>query len=690
MTTVAESVCARGGDQVGVLANEADASRLTARLLGPTRLAVGERIIADEKWPRRTARSLLLLVLASPGHRLPRDRILDLLWPEASPETALKALYVALHSLRRVLEPDLTAGRSSAYIETTGDIIGLRPEANVWVDVDHFEEILGQAGTGARAEGAEKLREGLALYGGDLLADEPYADWPVAPRERLRALWRRAVLDLAAIEIETGRPRAAVPELAALLAVDPVDEAAHRALMRGYAADGARDEALRQYDRCVQALAAELGAEPAAETRALASEIGSAVPVRAMARPVVAARRFDNLPAAPNPLVGRSREIEALQDLLWDPDVRLATVTGPGGIGKTRLALEAARQVGDDFADGVCFVPLAAIRDPVLVMPTIGRTLGIEETAGRAIGELVGEALRERELLLVLDNVEQVLEAAPDVAELLAACPRLKVLATSREPLHLRAEHELPIPPLTLPGSTAEPESIGRYEAVALFVQRARAVRPEFALTEANAATVAAICGRIDGLPLAIELAAARVREVSPEALLAGLSRRLETLTGGYRDLPARQRTMRDTIAWSDDLLTADEQALLRRLAVFAGGGSFAAAAIVATAAEPLEGDVPRLLVSLAEKSLLSVEEADEGPRFGMLETIRGVRARAIGRQRGRGGSPASPRHLRHRGGGAGRAGVDWIEAGNLARSFGDGARQRAGGPRLGVGTAGG
>ncbi len=600
---------------------------LVAHLLGRVRLAVGDRPIPDTAWPRRTARSLLLLLLATPGHRLPRDRVLDLLWPEASPKTALNALYVALSGLRSVLEPGRPVGRASAYVEVGAEVVGLWSDPGLWVDADAFEATLAAAGGATATARRDALRRALALYGGDLLADEPYADWPVARRERLRRGWRRAVLDLAELEVEANEPLTTTGPLEALLTADPTDEAAHRALMGALAAAGQWDEALHQYRRCVETLRSELDVEPSEETEALAAALRRAGDARPFAAPALATPTapFDNLPAPPNPLVGRAREMEELQDLLLDPSVRLVTVTGPGGIGKTRLALEVASQAAADFADGVAFVPLAPIQDPALVVPTIARTLGLEEAADRPIADTLREALRERELLLVLDNVEQVLEAAPEMAELLASAPRLKALVTSREPLHLRAEHEYPTPTLSTPDPDrpCAADAAARYEAVVLFAQRARAVQPAFALTDDNAATVATLCARLDGLPLAIELAAARSRALPPERLLAGLEDRFALLAAGYRDLPLRQRTMRDAIAWSHDLLDPPERTLFRRLAAFVGGCDVEAAAAVCSAAGDLQVEVREGLTSLAQQSLLRRENGEREPRFGMLETIR-------------------------------------------------------------------
>jgi predicted ATPase/class 3 adenylate cyclase len=334
--------------------------------------------------------------------------------------------------------------------------------------------------------------------------------------------------------------------------------------------------------------------------------------------------RPNNLPRQPTPFVGREREVGEVVTLLQRGEIELLTLTGPGGTGKTRLALQAAAELLDDFADGVFVVPLASVADPALVLSAIAETLGIREAGSQPLPERLRDVLATKKLLLVLDNFEHLVAAAPDVGHLLAAAPGVKVLATSRMPLRLRAEHEYPVPPLLLPRRQPPPslEQLSQYEAVRLFIARAQAITPDFAVDNANAPAVAEICYRLDGLPLAIELAAARVRMLPPQALLGRLEQRLPFLTGGARDAPARQRTLRDTIAWSYDLLDPDEQTLFRRLAVFAGGGTLEAAEAVGNYDGTLDvfGGVERL----GEQSLLR-QHAGPGnePRYVMLETIR-------------------------------------------------------------------
>jgi predicted ATPase len=366
-----------------------------------------------------------------------------------------------------------------------------------------------------------------------------------------------------------------------------------------------------------------------ASTRDLARDLAAVREHVREPRAEPGAARPANLPAQRTRFVGRDRELAAAGELLLRQDVRVLTMTGPGGIGKTRLALRLSEEIAGQFPGGVCFVPLATLTVPDLIVLTISQALGVREDAGRPSAETLQEFLRNSSrglMLLLLDSFEHLISAASIVADLVAAAPGIKVLVTSRSPLHVYGEHEFPVPPLALPDPRNLPplEALTRYEAVALFLQRAAAVKPDFAATEENAAAIADICARLDGLPLAIELAAARVKLLSPSLMRARLEKRLQLLTGGARDLPERQQTLRGAIDWSHGLLNEEEQKLFRRLSVFVGGCTLEAAEAVCNARGDLGVDVLEGMTSMVDKSLVQQAEPVAGePRFVMLETIR-------------------------------------------------------------------
>jgi predicted ATPase/DNA-binding SARP family transcriptional activator len=556
------------------------------RILGPLELVEDGRRVELSGGRQRT---LLALLLLHANEVVSVDRLIDGLWGERPPATAAKVLQNAVSQLRRSLGDNLIVTRAPGYV------LHVEPEA---IDAHRFESLLqdgrSRLAAGQAEEASRILRDGLALWRGrplDEFAYEPFAETEAARLEelRLRALEERLDADLA-----LGRHADVVGELERLVAEQPLRERPRRQLMLALYQSGRQAEALQAYQDGRRLLAEEIGLEPGPALQQLEKQILTRDPVLEpppevpLTFPSVRTPSRANLPAAPTTFIGRQEELGHVLALLSRRNTRLLTITGAGGSGKTRLAIEAAAKLAADFHDGASFVDLAPLRDPTLVMATVARVLGTRDD--------VAADLRDKHLLLVLDNFEHVLPAALHVSGLLAACPNVKALVTSREPLHLAGEQEYGLAPLALP------------DALALFTQRAHLRRHDLTASEVDGE----ICRRLDCLPLGIELAAARLKVLEPEALLARLERRLPLLVGGPRDAPRRQQTLRATIEWSYELLSSDEQGLLSRLSVFAGGWTLDAAEAVCDA------DVDTMQ-SLVDKCLA----ARAGERFHMLDTIR-------------------------------------------------------------------
>lgn len=629
-------------------------TRLMVSLLGPLRVTRDGRPAGDFGYEKVRALLAYLLVEADRPHQ--RAALAALLWPDAPEGAARKSLRNALSTLRQALG-DATA--QPPFLLITRDTVQVNPAAEYVLDVASFGALLDAAAQHAHLsralcpDCAVQLAEVVTLYCGAFLAQVAVSDsvafeeWAALIRERLH----RQVIDvmsrLMAYHERRGEDEAAGDYAWRALALESWDEAAHRCLMRVLARSGQRAAALAQYERCRQVLVEELGVEPVAETTALYEriraellevEVGTPIVPHTFARTLLPRSAKTNLPTPPNSLIGRAQDVTCISARLRQDSVRLLTLIGPPGIGKTRLGLQVAWDLVDTFADGVWFIPLASIHDPGLVAAAIAQPLGVQETADQPLGELLQRYLREKALLLMLDNFEHLASAAQPVAELLAACPRLKILVTSRAALHLQAERQFPLAPLALPDPAllSDVEAVARAPAIALFVDRAQAVRHDFILQSRNVADVVAICQRLDGLPLAIELAAGRSKNLAPQMLLQRLAHRLALLTGGMRDAPDRQQTLRAAIAWSYDLLDTAEQALFCRLAVFVGGFTLdAAEGVLRTEAQGLSDGMPDSVLSpqssildglaaLVEQSLVQqIMDADGEPRFMLLETIR-------------------------------------------------------------------
>ncbi len=542
----------------------------------------------------RKHRRLLAALAICVGELVSRDALIDAVWGDAPPASAWKLLQVYISQLRKALpdEVRIRTGHGGYVLELGKGML----------DAAHFERLLddGRAAVdaGNEALAVSLLRRALGLWRGPAFGELAHEQFARAEAQRLEELRLLAREEQFAAELALGRHDELLADLSRLARAEPLRERLQAQSMLALYRCGRQAEALEVYTTAYANLHDTLGLEPGADLQELQRRIlqhDPSLAIASAARPVQA-----SLAAPPNALLGRERDLEQLRELVLRDDVRLLVLTGAGGSGKTRLALETARASAASFANGVVSVALAPLRDPAHVIGTIAQACGVDLVGGQPIKALT-DALSTRELLLVLDNFEHLRVASLDLVKLLAGAPRLTLLVTSRAVLHVSGEHVYPVDPLPIDA------------ACALFIVRAREADPRFVPGPESQDAIAQICTRLDGLPLAIELAAARTNVLSPPQLLGRLDPCLPLLAGGPRDLPARQQTIRATLEWSHNLLASDEQRLFRRLAVFAGGFDVSAAERVC------DGSL-ETLGSLIEQSL--VRRKHDG-RFGMLETIR-------------------------------------------------------------------
>jgi predicted ATPase/DNA-binding SARP family transcriptional activator len=598
---------------------------LCINLLGAFSVTVGGHVIPDDAWRLRKAKTLIKLLALAPERRLHADRATELLWAERDQASARNNLHQAIFAARRALDSAGLEGHDC--LELHEDVIALCPDDPVRIDVLAFEEA---AATARAGRDLTAYRDAFDCYDGELLPEDCYEEWTASRRNAVHELRLTLGIELAELEAPDD-PAAAIDRLRSVLVDAPLHEPAHRALMRLYVGCGRRQEALAQFHELKLGLRREFEDEPDDETRRLYREIltrGAGEEEPPSPRTAAAARSPaespNNLPRQLTSFIGRERELAEAAALLRNS--RLLTLTGAGGCGKTRLALELAGQRFGDFPDGVWPVELAALGEPELIGPAIAQALGTRLASDRAPEVALAGHIGDRQQLLLLDNCEHLVEPVAHLVEtLLRLCPRLTVLATSREPLRVPGEVTWRVPSLSLPELAENPPSDGSLDAesVRLFTVRAGQVAPGFELDDENAVAISTLCHRLDGMPLAIELAAARVSVLTPAQIVERLDDSLDLLSGGSRTAMTRQQTLRATLAWSFDLLEPDEQILLRRLAVFAGNFGLEAAEDIC-AEDPLQRqEAVALLGRLIDKSLVHIEEGLGDRRYRLLETVR-------------------------------------------------------------------
>jgi predicted ATPase/DNA-binding SARP family transcriptional activator/DNA-binding CsgD family transcriptional regulator len=592
------------------------------KLLGGFSVRIGSRTIGQNEWRLKKAASLVKMLALAPDHRLHREQSMEALWPHLGKWAASNNLRRTLHAARKALDP----AASSRYLASEEEWLVLCPEGALWVDVEAFEEA---AVTARREREPAAYRAALDLYAGELLPTDRYEEWTLARRQDLRRVYLTLLLELAGIYEESGEYEPAIEALTSVTMEDPAREGAHVGLMRLYALSGRQAEAIGQYELLEEALAREIEAGPNASSRSLKEEISSGdfppegTRDRELAVSSTASSGRHNLPAPRTSFVGRQKEMVELKRAL--AMTRLLTLTGAGGSGKTRLALEVARELVQAYPDGVWLVELAPLSEGRLVPKALAEAVGMPEQPGRPITDTLVEFLRDQEQLLVIDNCEHLVEATARLVDtLLDECPRLRILATSRAPLVVTGELNWLVPSLSVPDrQTSTVEEVEGHESARLFAARASYRRRDFSLTSGNASAVATICRGLDGMPLALELAAARVDTLSAGQIARRLDDSLMLLTGGGKTAIPRHRTLRGVLDWSYELLYEDEKKLFGRLSVFAGGWTLEAAEAV-SAEESVEEDVLDLLSGLVEKSLVATNESAEGDvRYRLLEPVR-------------------------------------------------------------------
>jgi predicted ATPase/DNA-binding SARP family transcriptional activator len=626
-------------------------SRLSLYFLGSPRIEKGDASVEIDR--RKAIALLAYLAVAGKSHS--RDTLASLLWPQYDQTNARADLRHTLSILKKALGEE--------WLDVGRETISLNRCESLYLDVDQFHSLLSQCRKHGHSSAETcpdcltPLTKAVALYQDDFMAgfslqdSSEFDDWQFIQAQSLRRELSSALERLVRCHGTQGELEKAIGYAERLLVLDPLHEPAHRSLMELYAKAGQQADALRQYRECERVLKKGLGLSPHKETVQLYEAIKEdRMPAAHLPSNKPPTAPSNNLPLQLTSFVGREREMEEVKRLL--STTPLLTLTGSGGCGKTRLAVEVAADLIDEFPDGVWLVEFASLSDPSLLPQAVASSLDVREQPGRSILATLSEYLKPKRLLLVLDNCEHLIEACATLSEsLLRACPKLQILATSRVALGIAGELTYRVPSLSLPDTkqiqSISASDLAHYEAARLFIERATFSRPTFTVTDRDAPIVAQVCHRLDGIPLAIELAAARVKVLSIDQIAHRLDNCFQLLTGGNRTALPRHQTLRATMDWSYGLLSETEQMLLRRLSVFAGGWTLSAAEAVCADTLPpaphLRGELSSvngglrgvrvpgirpdeildLLTQLVDKSLVLAEEQDKEARYRLLETVR-------------------------------------------------------------------
>ncbi|GEM82644.1 tetratricopeptide repeat protein [Meiothermus hypogaeus] len=594
--------------------------QLRIGLLGSFRLSLDDQTVSIQALRRKKASDVIKLLALQPGLRLHQDQVLDALWPELDEKSGMNNLHQNLYHARRMLEPGLSKGVRSRFLTLEHEVLVLYA-GPVEVDYQEFLRLQAQA----RRQGDLALYEAaIRLYQGDLLPQDIYEDWTEPQRDEARSLYLSTLLELAQLLEQRGDLAQACRFLEQAIAKEPTTEAAHLALIQIYARTGQQMEAIRQFQALREALVRELGEEPDERTRAVYEQVLQQLPSPPeLSLPAGPARAQGWVPVPLSPLIGREAALEETLQLL--STTRCLTLTGAAGSGKTRLAQELATRVQGRYTGGVWWVELAAMSEDQMILPAIAQTLGVHATSQTPLKGII-ERLRGHKTLLILDNCEHLIDGCAEAAiQLLKSLPELHLLATSREPLGIVGEIAWVVAPLEVPDPKADlsPENLNRFEAVQFLVERIRQYRSNYRLNIQNAVHIAQICRRLEGLPLALELAATWVGVLSLEQIVARLDNSLRLLTRGQRGGERHHQTLEAALQWSYNLLQEPEKNLFVRLAVCVGSWSLEAAEMLCADQNFEMGELAECHARLVRTSMVLPLEEGSQLRFRMLEPIR-------------------------------------------------------------------